>query len=436
MPKLLALLAALASLSPPVRAACVGDLDGDCDTDQSDLGILLSSYLISAGGDLDADGDTDQSDLGILLANYGCVAPPGLASIANIAFSQLDWFDATGVPVTFDSAWGTMEMNVTPPPGCTQYLNVVANAGPLDAWIIQNYPLFPADILGDTRQALDFDITDLGIVTPLHFMQVWYAITPAPQPLGLKQVALGLQLVSDKQVTWPACDCDCDPHVPAQDAGAPLGHKAQDKPTGVVQHKNVPAVQEDASRCLAGAFARSISWLNSEYGLGSSKSAQDMYQDLIDKGIKGPTGGKYEDQIAAKQKYLSDLKAGSTTKVLDSAGTLGDIPGVTKVPPQDLAKWIASELKTEDVELSYYSDSAGQKSHIITVTGYYMQGGKHFLRYRDDEGQGSATSGDKAEKEGELIEKDGKYYFRRKPKPEFGVNPGLVIRAYSESVPQ
>jgi len=51
---------------------CPGDLDGDGDTDQSDLGILLSAWGINDGGDLDNDGDTDQSDLGILLADWGC----------------------------------------------------------------------------------------------------------------------------------------------------------------------------------------------------------------------------------------------------------------------------------------------------------------------------------------------------------------------------
>ncbi len=50
---------------------CIGDLDGDDDVDQSDLGILLASYGIDDGGDIDGDGDTDQSDLGMLLAGYG-----------------------------------------------------------------------------------------------------------------------------------------------------------------------------------------------------------------------------------------------------------------------------------------------------------------------------------------------------------------------------
>jgi hypothetical protein len=51
---------------------CPGDLDGDGDTDQSDLGILLAAYDLNGDGDLDGDGDTDQSDLGVLLADYGC----------------------------------------------------------------------------------------------------------------------------------------------------------------------------------------------------------------------------------------------------------------------------------------------------------------------------------------------------------------------------
>ncbi len=48
-----------------------GDLDGDGDIDQADLGILLSCYGVSDCGDIDGDGDTDQADLGALLGNYG-----------------------------------------------------------------------------------------------------------------------------------------------------------------------------------------------------------------------------------------------------------------------------------------------------------------------------------------------------------------------------
>jgi hypothetical protein len=51
-----------------------GDLNGDGDVDQSDLGILLSDWGCAnwdCPGDCDWDGDTDQSDLGVLLADWG-----------------------------------------------------------------------------------------------------------------------------------------------------------------------------------------------------------------------------------------------------------------------------------------------------------------------------------------------------------------------------
>jgi hypothetical protein len=51
-----------------------GDIDGDGDVDQSDLGVLLADWNCTGGGcpgDIDGDGDTDQSDLGILLAHWG-----------------------------------------------------------------------------------------------------------------------------------------------------------------------------------------------------------------------------------------------------------------------------------------------------------------------------------------------------------------------------
>ena len=60
----------------PVGGYCVGDLDGDGDTDLADLGILLADFGCPqpgpCAGDLDGDGDTDLADLGILLADFGC----------------------------------------------------------------------------------------------------------------------------------------------------------------------------------------------------------------------------------------------------------------------------------------------------------------------------------------------------------------------------
>jgi len=54
---------------------CPGDMDGDRDVDQSDLGILLSLWGATDRCDLDCDGDIDEADLGILLGHWGAGCP-------------------------------------------------------------------------------------------------------------------------------------------------------------------------------------------------------------------------------------------------------------------------------------------------------------------------------------------------------------------------
>jgi hypothetical protein len=58
---------------------CPGDIDGDGDTDHSDLGALLAAWCSVEGdsnwnpnADLDGDGHVGHGDLGILLADWGC----------------------------------------------------------------------------------------------------------------------------------------------------------------------------------------------------------------------------------------------------------------------------------------------------------------------------------------------------------------------------
>jgi hypothetical protein len=58
---------------------CPGDIDGDGDTDHSDLGELLAAWCSVEGepnwnpdADLDGDGHVGHGDLGILLADWGC----------------------------------------------------------------------------------------------------------------------------------------------------------------------------------------------------------------------------------------------------------------------------------------------------------------------------------------------------------------------------
>jgi hypothetical protein len=64
-----------------VAALCPGDVDGDGDTDLSDLAELLTAYGSLVGdpnynpaADFDQDDDVDLTDLAFLLADYGCGA--------------------------------------------------------------------------------------------------------------------------------------------------------------------------------------------------------------------------------------------------------------------------------------------------------------------------------------------------------------------------
>jgi len=59
------------TLTPP---ACAGDIDGDGDTDSTDLNIVLTDFGCETGcaGDADGDGDTDSTDLNIVLTDFGC----------------------------------------------------------------------------------------------------------------------------------------------------------------------------------------------------------------------------------------------------------------------------------------------------------------------------------------------------------------------------
>jgi len=79
----------------PDDCECVGDIDGDGDTDHADLGALLGAWDSQPGdphwnpdADLDGDGHVGHSDLGILLTDWGCVS--GMVFVAAGEFEMGD----------------------------------------------------------------------------------------------------------------------------------------------------------------------------------------------------------------------------------------------------------------------------------------------------------------------------------------------------------
>ncbi|MFG0258613.1 MAG: hypothetical protein ACF8GE_11985, partial [Phycisphaerales bacterium JB043] len=58
------------NLHVEIDSSCLGDYDGDGDTDGADLGLFLGTWG-TAGGDFTGDGTTNGADLGIFLGNWG-----------------------------------------------------------------------------------------------------------------------------------------------------------------------------------------------------------------------------------------------------------------------------------------------------------------------------------------------------------------------------
>jgi hypothetical protein len=363
--------------------------------------------------------------LGLVLSwGYGSpadVARAAPASASDFTFGQLDWYDDDDILQIEDSSWGYMEVDVVGHPTQLEYLNVTADAGSGEAWIVQNLPIFP-DTIGNAspRQGVDFDITLLGLssgtdLTSLDFVYTvdgGIRLTAPSGPMSAESVAdierrsFGSQLAS--------------PPLPV-DVGAPAGVQIQDAVKNVIQHKDVPGVQELTGHCLYGAFARSIAWL---LGKKTDADAQKIYDEIVAAAVPiGP--GSYKKNIEIKDGILKGKKPGAVTKILDLKNAIPKPNGIDEDTTSDLIAWLKKELPTEDVELHY-------DNHIVTVTGMFESGGKTFIKYRDDETQGNKSEGDKAEKTGEIWkDAEGNYAFRRSTTDKFFWAQGAI----SESPP-
>ncbi len=351
-------------------------------------------------------------------------------SISNIEIFQVDWADSNGTVQVPNSAWGRMDMDVVADSSEIYYLNVLASSGLGSAWIIQNYPVFPDDIgRASLRQIVEFDITEMGVSVgeSMGTIDVTYSLTswiessvPGGNAVSITSQSIEYNMVN-KDETWNFAEI-----------GEPVGHKASVpvEKKNVIQHKDVHGVQEGKKRCLAGSFARSISWLDKKYKLNTGKDSQKIYQDLralhIGSGAGDAKVTSYEDDIAAKSKYLKKKSGNSgITKILDPENTVGSVTGVKQDSTTDILKWILYELPTEDMELHY-------GPHIITITGYYKQGTSHYIKFRDDETQDNDSAGDTGEKEALLYKSGSHYYFREKG----STNSFMVKALFSESVPE
>ena len=367
--------------------------------------------------------------------------PPAATSpeLSTITFEQVDWFEADGTSVQANSLWCLMSWTYTPDPSTTFYLNVRAAlpVGGEEAWVIRNLPLFPA-AGGDTsprREAAYINLADLGLLfdTPAELVigidvgRLVVSISVGAEALNAYEVSPG-EIVPVGASEHRASGLEDESPLPGpfSDPGEPARIDVDGVPIAVNTARDVRGVQEGSAQCAAGAFARSLDWLNREHELGIQKTAQQIYQDLIRAGVSEPNadGTPARDEwIARKNEVAREQSENRIVTVVWDRGTNVDpIEDVTE-ENGDFATWLMREIRTKDVEVAYYYPG---NAHIVTVLQVYTRGGNLFVKYRDDERQDDNARGDAAIKHARIYKVGDTY--------RFGTDRNRIYFAVSESV--
>ena len=360
----------------------------------------------------------------------------------HVTFSQLDWHAVDGVTVAFDTLWGAVDYEHAQVRGQTRFLNVFASSAEgTGAWVIQNLPLFAEK--GPARPSVTgrafFDLSELGIAEGQPLVSLCYAAT-VDTALRLAPPGPASTCVAVESLDYEPGDSPNFALPGPLEPGAPFPMKFSDEPNKLGGKRKEPfnEVQEGHKQCMAGAIARSLDWLNRERKLGSEKTAQEFYTDLVAAGVTldGPGGAaKAEgDRVANKKRYTDDEFNGRVvTKTWDPARNI-NTPKGTKESHEDFATWLKREWETEDVEVAFKGPDF---AHIFTVTEVAEEKNGNFkIKYRDDEKQGvdkGDKRGDMKEKDGEIFKKDGKWYFNNTNFPlDLGISESVKKKKSSQ----
>lgn len=367
-----------------------------------------------------------------LIASSPAFAGPGTGPVPRflgLTFQQVDWLEAPGVPVLPDSSWGAMSLAYQPVRK-TWYLNGAAKlpGSRRESWFLRNLPLFGERNPRVRREAVFLDLRRLGLAerTDLRSMQIALTLdsalrTTAPPmhlgqifPVGVRELllqdALGLASVER----------------PAPGAPRPILIKRKTKEE---VRRVVRPVQERPGESVAGAFARSLDWLNQEFGFQPELSAQDIYEGLTEVGVSTAEdengNGPIDEWLDAKNDFAFLFSHGRIeTSVWDGADM---IPPVEDIPEEDgdFLEWLDAELdRKADVEIVV--DFPGGRS-VFMLTGKYTAGEKTFVRYRYDDKPWDGFLGDEEEFTGEIfVGPDGKY--------RLGSSDWEIGAAFSEAV--
>lgn len=280
-------------------------------------------------------------------------------SVGNIAFDQIDWFGSQAPAVT-DSEWGQFSADITPDSSIA-FLNVLANTGGSDQWVVRNLPVLPSSADPSSQNiATLFDLGPLGItrgtdLTTLDYRLVADAAprTSAPAAGAMTTVAVG-DVVRDAEGLGTG---------PLENPGAPADLTGLDFSIGIggisfVWQLGMPAYDLDKSArpeekngCVSAAVTNSMEWL------GAVPDPPATTFERVDFAMREPGKGVPIDVIVGRKlSYILNEKKNirvkfQSTDFGDEDVELGGQTAIAKgtVPDFD---FLCDELEDdEDVEI-------------------------------------------------------------------------------------
>jgi len=358
-------------------------------------------------------------------------APPPVP--VNVEVYQLDWYDDDGNLIMANSLWGYIRWTYLPDRTKTYYLNLalLKKDNTNTAWIIQNLPLFAVtntDIT-EINEGAYFNIGDMDVLAGENLVETAYGLTVTDYVVSAGPYPTNNSVMVDVLKWYPTNSPDeCPIPDPFEGPGTPNNIQISFPAFEVIGLREIKWVQEARAKCCAGAMARSIDWLNRKHKLGMTKSAQQIYHDLIGADVSKPNDDSTtarDEWIERKNNYCNEMTNNKIeTKIWESSPNQVDsTEGVSQVTG-DFIEWFLSEINSgEDVEIAYYYP---ENSHIVTVGQVFKSNGELYVKYRDDEWQGDNMRGDRDLKPAKIYLKDGKY--------RFGSDRNIIYFAVSESV--
>ena len=342
---------------------------------------------------------------GLCIAVILCIICPSsvaATSATDLLFQQTNWLAPDDTVLEADSRWGSMTFSYDPDPSTTQYLNLaLANSadGPR-VWAVQNLPLPYVDngVFAARRETVHVNLADLGYNVGDNWDQTHFTVSVnSTISTSVPSGTLSPSSVFDLNYnSWESTST----FGTGFSAGTPTTI-AITEPSGTRVHArhDLRTLEEGKLKCMAGAFARSLDWLNRKHNLGLP-GITSIYDGLIAEGVSDPGSFSFAwtdhaKWINAKQSYLTKKAPGRVnTKIIDLTGMVAETPGTPQQEGGDLWAWLRQEWQHgEDIEIAYkqYNEEGEFVArHIGAIVDleFGPDGNPTILRTEDDVRQG------------------------------------------------